>query len=677
MQCNRYFILVAICLSMTPLLAQDRGKPPKTPQPAILKAYVPTQTARVEGELATLIQKRAETPAAALAYHEMRIDLRIVQRWLLAQLLTAEPYSDLQTVVWLRHRDLDSLIATVDSWATTQSGGPTKVQSEAMSKLNKATYDLKPVDSIASLDDVLSKLRAPLLISLGDVAGKAQDMRPAVVKKPRQSDKPDPEPTEPPTIDQLSSQITRLAISIPLRQQLLSAVAATRSADKNEQDQMLTMLRSAVELASALESNVGVDATARSTIESQLGEAVSLFSDPRLRDTAQERLKGLSQYRQLAGRVSSLALSAEYMRALGPAFEYARSQPDQSAKILGAIETFAQLEQQLHALKPVVASDATGRAAEAQYRHLLNLRAGFIEDAGKLKPNGAFSSTPDDLTKRVTELRQTKEMLEVLQRLPQTQATLVQLKPRPTGALERRITQALVKLSDNDSASRSFLTGLDSLATAYSNANKSLSERVDDAVVQKYAGVSWDKFESHIRQSATDSASAAASSGAVDTRAATSIQQTLAVVDRLRTLATLDARLTIDAPINRWADCSLGQQKLTMLLDQYRSDFSQVVSDTLAGRADADTAAGLKGRYRGLFRTLEQVASVADACTALPAGVMGQVASLTTPSDKAPFARVRFLSFMTDLLDLTRASAEADLSSTESLEDKMLEGLGK
>jgi hypothetical protein len=673
---NRLLILVAICLSVTHLHAQDRGRRSETPQPAILKAYVPTQTARIEGELATLIQKRAETPAAAMAYHEMRIDLRIVQRWLVSQLLAAEPYSDLQAVLWLRHRDLDGLISTVDSWATTQTANPSRIQSEAMGKLSKATYDLKPVDSVAGLDGFFTALRSPLLIALGDATGKAQDMRPALPKRADQPDKPEAEPTEPPTLDQLSNQITRLAISIPLRQQLLSAVAATRAAEKKEQEEMLSMLRSAVELSSALQSNVGVDAASRSTIETQLGEAVSLFSDPRLRDSAQERLKGLSQYRQLAGRVSSLALSPEFVLALAPAFEYARSQPDQSGKVLGAIETFAQFEQQLPAIKPAAASDAVGRAAEAQFKQLLNLRAGFMEDAGKLKVNSAFASTPDDLSRRIDQMKQSMELLEVLKRLPQTQATLVQLKPRPTGALERRITQSLVKL-DSDSASRNYLVGLDALATAYSNASQALAERVDEAVVQKYAGTTWEKFESHIKQSATDSASAAAVSGAVDSRATASIQQTLAVVERLRTLATLDARLTIDAPINRWADCSLGQEKLTSLLDQYRSDFAQVVTDTLAGKGDAESAAGLRGRYRGLFRTLEQIASVADACVQLPSGAMGQVGSLTTPSDKAPFGRVRFLSYMTDLLDLTRSSAEADLSSVETLETRMLEGLGR
>ena len=680
-------VSIGVVLFATLALAQPRPggggggapRPPQPPQqPAVLKSYVETHSTRLEVELATFIQKRAETAQADASYLEMQIDLRILQRWLIRQIIEPDPYSDAQAVMWLRHRDLNDLIATVDAWSTAQRGVlPTRQQQEAMAAIRKVTFDMKPAEQVAALDALLGSLRSPLLAAIADKTAKAPEMRPVIKKVAAPADPAShTEPAEPPTVDQLSTRITQLTITIPLRQQLLSAVAATKSAEGEEKQLMLEMLRAAVDLAGALQSNLGVDASTRPQIEANLGEAVSLYSDSRLREAGEKRLKALAQYRQLAGRVSSLALPPEIVRALAPAFAYARENPNESAKVLGAIDAFAQIESQLPTIRPPAGIELLGRQIEAQFKQLLNQRAGFMEDAEKLKGTGMFVTSPDDLVKRIDAMKQPIAMIDVLKRQPQTMATLLELKPRPTGSLERRTTQSLVKMVD-DEAAQSFVQNLDLLATTWTSAQKSLANKMDEAMVTKYAGSTWGAFETRVRGVVTDAVNGAAATGTIDAAKLESLQRLLGMIERLRTLAALDAKLTVDAAVNRWADCSLDNDKLAKLLDSYRNDFAAIVNATLQGGGDEKEAVRLAKRYQGLLNTLDRVAESADQCQQLPSGPVGQIARFATPSDKAPFGHVRYLSFATDLIELTRMSADADVETINKMQDQMLDRLNK
>ncbi len=657
---------------------RDGQRQPPSPPP-ILKGYVETQSSRLETELATLIQKRAETSKADAAYLEMQIDLRILQRWLMKQTLDVDPYSDAQAVMWLRHKDLNALIETVDAWSTSKRGvAPTREQGDAMLAINKLTFGMKSLDDVAAFDQLLGTLRGPLLAVLADKDAKAPEMRPSLIKPaPAVANAGTPAVTaEPPSIDQLATRVTQLAISVPLRQQLLSAVAAARVAEGEEKSLMTDMLRTAVELAGALQSNLGVDATSRPLVEAQLGEAVSLYSDSRLREAAEQRLKTMSQYRQLAGRVSSLSLPPDTVRALAPAFAYARENPNESAKILGAIDAFSQIESQLQALRPTSTTDLPGRQAEAQFKVLLNHRAGFMEDAERLKSTGMFTSSPDDLVKRVDDMKKTIAMIEVLKRHAQTMATLLELKPRPTGALEKRVTQSLVKMAD-DEAAQTFILNLDLLARTWSDAQKSLAKKVDEAIVTKYTGATWGAFETRVRGVVADNANTAAATGAIDAAKLQSLQRLLSMIERLRTLAVLDARLSVDAAVNRWADCALDNEKLAKLLDSYRNDFAAIVTATLQGGGDENEANRLTRRYQGLLNTLDRIAEASERCQQLPTGPLGQVARFTTPSDKTPFAEVRYLSFATDLIELIRMSADATVEEINKQQDQMLQRLNR
>jgi hypothetical protein len=364
------------------------------------------------------------------------------------------------------------------------------------------------------------------------------------------------------------------------------------------------------------------------------------------------------------------------VRALSPAFAYARANPDEAAAVLGAIETFAGIEQRLAALKPEESNELISRTAQAQFKQLLDLRVGFLEDAEKLGGGGMFISSPKDLTDRIAAMNNAASMLDILKRHPQTMATLVALKPRPTGGLERRATQALVKVASDEEA-RQFISNLDKLATVWTDAQQALTTPIASDVMQKYAGTSWEAFQTRIRDTVTEAANAGASTGTLDAAKIDSVGRLLGLVERIRSLGELDARLTIDAAVNRWADCAMDNEKLTKLLDSYRNDFAQIVADTLAGAGGDREAQRLARRYQGLLTTLDLISRAAEPCQQLPAGPMGQVARLTTPSDKAPYAHVRYLSYLTDLIELTSMSAEADVETINKLQDQMLDHLNK
>lgn len=662
---------------------QPPRKPPAAQQPEVLKSYVADRLAGVERELADLIQERVGTASQDLPYLELRIDLRILQRWLTRQLLSPEPYSDAQAVIWLRHRDLSDVIATVDGWAKTQSGVATKrTQTEAMTAIRKATYDLKDAADTGAIDALLVPLRTPLLAALGDATGKAPDMRPEI-RKPvttAPTDHDDPAPAEPPSLDQLATRVSQLTVSMALRQQLIACIAAARVADEDERGKLLGMLRNAVELAQAIQSNLGVDATSRATIETSLSEAVALFSDPRLRDAGQARLDNLQQYRALAGRVTSLALAPEVMRAIAPAFAYARENPDAATKILGAIEAFAALEAEIAQHKPAAATDLVGRQIEANYRAVLNERAGFLEEAGKLKGSGMFVSNPDDLQKRIASMRTALDTVRTLKQLSATQQILLELKPRPTGALEKRMTQAVAKLADPDAAQResgrAYLHQLDELATHW-DALQKLLVGADEPAAQKYAGLAWSALQTRARTLATDAVNIAASTGSADTAKIDAIKRLAPLVEQIRMLGQLEQRLATTDSLNRWADCTLNQERISRLLDTYRADFAAIVASTLKGDPDARETQQLRQRYRGLLTTLETLALAAEGSAQLPEGPRGQIARLTTPSHNSPHARIRYLSLMTDLIELTRMSALTDADAISKLEGQMLQRLNR
>ncbi|HEY0010173.1 MAG TPA: hypothetical protein VGB55_15720 [Tepidisphaeraceae bacterium] len=667
---KRAVITLAVLATFSGLATAQEKRREKPAQPVLLKNYVAERIARLERETAELIRTRADATADS-AYRELRIDLRILQRWLTQELLTPAPYSDAQAVVWLRHKDLAEVTSIVDKRFATGAAPPTKAQTDALGIVRKATFDLRPIETTAALDAALAPLGSALLGVLGE-PGKLVVMRPAV-----QAAQGGASGGEAASADQLAGRVTQLSVSPALRQQLIAAAAAARTSTGEEAQAQTQMLRAAVELASAMQSNVGVDPAARAEMEAQIGEAIALYSEPRLREAGQQRLDAMSGYRKLAGDVASLSLVPETLRAVQPVINYARANPQESGKVMKALNQFAELEKEAAAFRPSGAGDAISRQGDAQAKLFFNHRATFLETCGRLQGGGAFAAGPEELAEPIEAMKQTAERVQILRRLQKSQTALLELKPRPTGGLEKRINQSLARYADPDPAvqksAHDFIRDLDRLAAGWSSARASLAKPVAPETVQKYTGQAWPAIETQLRALAADSATAAASGGELEQAKLATLTAAAAMLEQLRTLADFESKLALSPALSRWADCDMNQEKLDKLLDSFRGEFNQTAQATLQGTPTG----GAIARYRGLLTALQQLGAYADACAKLPEGTVGSVSRLATPSDDAPFATERYLSFMTDVLEIHRISAEADMDTMGKVEKQMLERLNR
>ncbi len=692
---HRRRCLALALLVAAPSLAQSQDRPNRPPadraqHPAVLKVYVADQVKKVEQELADLIQRRSATRATDLPYLDLQIDLRIVSRWLAQEVLVADPMSDAQAVAWLRLRDMQTMIATIDAWAPQQSGRtPAKPQADALKAINKATYNLPQQADSGVIDGVLQPLRAPLLIALGDAKGEAPDMRPpnpapgATTQPKKDPTDPAPPVTAPLTLDQINGRVTQLPLSPALRQQLLAAVAAARSAQGNESTTMTEMLRRSMDTVLSMQADISVDPTGRAEMEQKLGQAVSLYTDPRLRDAADKTFDELIRYREGATKMAAIGLPRDKMQSLAPVFAYARAHPQDQTKLLEAVTRFATLEKEVGEMKTPASAVLGSRQVDAQLKAYTAAREAFLSECENLANagGGAFTSDSSAVPGRAADMERVASFLRVLMRLAQTQERLLTLKPRPTGSFEKRILQTLAKLNDNDATVRAsaqtLLQQVDEIASAWTDAQEATANPIEPEAFKALAGKAWPEIEVKLKTTATELTSAIATGGAPDAARLNTLRQSKALLADVRKIVDLRVQLVGATALARWADCNLTPAKIDALLELHRSDYGPLIAAALDGNGDEKALKQQQMRYRGLLTTLHRAADRAAGCEALPADARGLVGRLTTPSEKTPHQSIRFVSFVSDLIEFARASPEVDQVEITQLQDQMLMTLNR
>lgn len=699
-QRRRYALIAAALLAVPSLaLSQNRqnnnpNRPPAPPQaqhPAILKKYVAEHTSKTEQELADLIQRRSATRASDMPYLDLQIDLRILSRWLGTAALSADPMSDTQAVAWLRLRDMQTVCATVDAWTVKQVGtAPAKPQADAMKAITQATYKLPPdVGSSGAIDSVLTPLRAPLLIALGDAKGNAPDMRPPN-PSPTTGPSTQPKKDEPPapaaaplTLDQINGRVTQLQLSPPLRQQLLAAVAAAKQAQGEEATTLTEMLRRSMDTVLSMQSDISVDPAARADMEQKLGQAVSLFTDPRLRDVADKTFDELSRYRESAAKMSAVGLPRDKMQSLAPVFAYARAHPQDQQKLFDAVTKFATLEKEIGEIKPPAMTVLGARQLDAQMKLYATAREAFLAECEGLANagGGAFAADASGIPTRADDLDKVASFIKLLARLPQTQERLLTLKPRPTGAFEKRLVQTLVKLSDNDPTQKAnaqtLLLQVDEIASAWADAQEATANPIEPEAFKALAGRGWPEIEVKLKTTAIELTTSIAAGNAPDTTKLNMLRQAKSLLSDVRKIVDLRAKLASATALARWADCNLTQEKIDALLELHRADYGPVLAASLEGDSDEKALRQQQQRYRGLLSTLNRAADRAAGCESLPADARGLIGRLTTHSEKAPHASIRFLSFASDLIDFARAAPETDPNEINELQNQMLATLNR
>lgn len=692
--CHRSILLAAVLLAAPTLGgAQNRPNNPNRaaqPQhPAVLKRYIADHIAQTERELAEFIQRRLVTLPSDLPYLDFQIDLRILSRWLAQSVLSADPMSDTQAVAWLRLRDMQTMCATVDGWAPQQAGRAlAKAQADAFKTVNKATYNLPDsIDSVATIDGVLVPLRAPLLIALGDTQGEAPDMRPAN-PQPGAATQPQKEASATPvaaplSLDQIAGRITQLSLTPALRQQLLAAAAIAKQAQGEEANQLTEMLRRAMDTVLSMQSDISVDPASRADMEQRLGQAVSLYTDPRLRSAAEKTFDDLARYREGAARMNAIGLPRDRMQSLAPVFAWARAHPEDQQKLLDAVTTFATLEKEIGRITVPAPNVLGARQLDAQLKAYATARDAFLAECESLSSagGGMFGSDPGGVAKRADDLERMASFIRLLARLPQTQERLLTLKPRPTGAFEKRLIQTLVKLDDRDANQRAnaqtLLQQTDEIASAWADAQEATANPIDPEAFKALAGRGWPEIEVKLKATATELTQSIATGNVPDANKLALLRRAKVLLADVRNIVDLRARLASATALPRWADCNLTPAKIDSLLEMHRIDYGPVLAASLEGDAGEKELRQQQQRYRGLLAALTRAADRAEGCEALPADARGLIGRLTTPSDRTPYASIRFVSFVSDLIEFGRAASDTDPAEINQMQNQMLTVLNR
>lgn len=646
------------------------------PPPQVKAATVPTtnpvkllladELTQLDRDIASRMLRRADYPPARRGRLELEIDLRILQRSLVAAAADAKFESNEQAIAWIRARQFRDAVRAFEEAKSQDSASPTPSQQEAIGQLHKLSF----APAAGASDDFCKS--AALAVAN---AVNPTPVPPAALPLMRPKPLANADATtkdHAPSVGELTDEVHRLAaISGTLRQQLLN-LATLAGAEKDDRT-LATLLGQAVTLARGLQSNTAVGAEARLAIETQLAEGIVLFTDPRTRDAGKARIENLGQYRQTLSRIGKLNLSREQTDQLAPAFTWAQSNPDAGGRVLAAIEQYFDACAKWDALPAnVVALPAPVRRAYDDLRaQFTRLRGTFLQEASRIgTPLGSAIS----LDAQAEDARRLLAVADDLLSTPASLDTLNALKLRPAGALEKRVALAAASAAAPTFAAtrtdaQKLLDAVHNLATLTRDLAARPLTDIPSPVVKDWAGGRLDSFDHRWHTLAADLATSLAA-GATDLDAPkfARLQTALKLIDSLRTAAQLEAALAKVASLSRWADWSLNPAALHAVLAPYREATGGAVFGFASDTAEPiERWQHLSSRYQPLISLILRDAAYAEQCQSLPIGLVADTARLATPFEDAPFATERFASYAVTVwaqFDKAGSDDQADRLST-------------
>jgi len=644
------------------------------------RALIAERLAILEKELAGLMVKRPDTPAGEFARRELTIDMKILARWVLAGGLTPKASDDAMASAWLRSMQVADAAVALDGALDRQVGQTwTKPQADALNALHQLTFDLPEVASPREADEVCRKLAAHIAgMSNTQVDLKTlPHMRPRPIRSGPVRAGGGPRAGEAWTPQQYLDEARRLNVTVALRQQIIDLAKVTTSTagaggkDK-EAAALLGTLDRVTDLARGLQANTAVTSDVRQQMEAQLTEGLALYLDQRTRAAGLARVDALQQYGQTVARIQAMNLSASQMQQLGPVFAWAQQNPEGGARAIAAVEKFAHARAKVDARpKPSPAAAAYGKALQDLEAQFDRAGAAFLAAAAEMgKPTGLTG--PGELEKAAEEVHRVADLLVKVDGLPKVVETIVAFKPRPFGALERRVA-----LSVNTAASLlggagkldavRFLDDLARLAGLVTELDAIKTSAIPPEVDRVYAGGKLAQLDAKWRALVSEAASAAvAAPGAeIDKARVARLQAALKLLTSLREAVTAELALQNYGGFARWVDWKATPQELRELVTPYALVLTTAVGEFVADTAGASQWAKDEKRYRPMVVLVERVAPYRDQISQLPAGLTGQVAALATPMDGAPFATERYVSIA--LAVRARAAQSMDPVAAEEI----------
>lgn len=633
----------------------------------------------LEREIGELVQQRASTAPAQLPALNLRIDLRLITQWTFERAAAAEPWSDAQLALFLRARALEEAI----SWADRLARSPTPPATSSMAELHHATFSMRPPTSLAEADEQARRV-ATALVSVLDPPLAGVNLLPWRPTTPVWTIRSGAaaatgSPPVPTDVDSLAARVRALDLSVDLQRQLELVVSATRSASGRDAEALRSALATMVRLAEGLAGEIGVSAAGRSELERDLARTAALYSDPRLRERAAERLRTLEPYARLLDRVQRLGLTPAQLAAYRPAIEHARTASD-GPQLLGAIEAFLRLSAEaaakypnapdlpepLAGLSPLMPLGLRGHA-ESMVRRTLEARSAFDVAAATV--------APADMLAAVESLRHAMTLLDLLPRVPGAVDALAGVRTRPPFVLDRRLAQNLAAAcgAGTDAAARQFVADFVALGQA---ARLRWATDVPDDVLTRFAAPRA-TVEAKVAAVVAEQLQQLASGAAADRG---KLERIAALSDLAAGL--LDASELVDLsrrPAPTWADLQVREGTMQQLVHPLAAELRMCV----AGFMDGDAAAF--GRHRdalGRIRLLrDHLAALHAARVPAPPRAAGNpreeaelrlIQTLLTPMDVPGFGVERYLS-----LSATLAPRDEGAAFPQPLLEGLLERLAR
>jgi hypothetical protein len=680
-----------LTLPAQPGFAQDEPDPveapapPELPDPAVI---TDRWIADLEAQLADLLRAARSTPAQQRPLHDLRTDLRIIQRHLLQGTQGSSLDEPATRVALLRARDLQALISAADAATPDQVTGSV----EAMRRIHQRTFSLPE----GHPDALLAGLGRLTLQALGHpTPASLPGMRPA----PAQVREPDlPGGTESPsaTPAELAAAVRSMPLAPDLRGELLALARQVEQAtgDRSRQESLEVLAR-AVALADAIARGTGVSPEDRRQVQAQLLTALALFGDERLRDLGRQRMADLEAFTRVVAGTRDLpggGASDDFARLL----VWARSDPQRAARTVQLVRNyFQEVERFGTAPDPdrvrVSAGSKWARAVE-------RLRGGFERRQGQIltaarqwdQPGALLAISFDELRAWVDDLRRINRLLPVLATASTTTAELeAALRITPTGGLERSATQASIVVDDpmptpQRNAGDDTLLGIAMIAAELERASdlRDRLSRIPAEVDRDYAGGAAVTLPQRhlevVRTIGLELASQEERPEAWFERRRDQLRANARIANELLDAARLDAAIATAGTVTGWADWSVDDAQLRAMYEPYRQALTRAAQAVGTPRVISAWQAVVDERERMAPMTalIARVAVAADAIAELAPDdqILVTAARLETPSNGRPFAEQRLVSAATDAWVAVRNDPAADREAMDALLSELREG---
>lgn len=634
-------------------------------------SYKQQRVDALDDEVATLLQRRGEAGLDP-AMLELQIDLRLLARGVVAGGLGDKLELKPEVVAaYHRHRQLVD-VATV--LAVTVKTVPATAQ-PALKRVHDLTY--RPIDATSVANtDALAR----------DVAGALATLVPGVPQAPMRPARIAPA-TGPGAggnaVTDLVAAAHRANVTPGLRRQLVAlADAASGATDPAEARALTVGLNDAVDLANGLATNTAVDLPARRQVEQDLAEGLALFTDVRTRDVGRARLKAFAPYRQTLVRVGKLKENPDALK-LGKLFVWASGHGEDGAKALAAVEAYNEVVAAFEARKtPTGLPPNVKRAADGVLRQFASARATFMEDAIGIGAGGIMAASPKQLDEDVAEMKKSLERLGLVERSPSAVDTLLAYKPRPVGAIEKKVIAALISVSGEATAKMpeedavAFLSSVDALASASKRvAAGDLPTTAADAGA--WAGQGPAALSKALTTTFGSAVNALATpAGTVDAGVTEKLAMAGEVCDLLREAGEIDKSLASLATLARWSDWGVTATQVEAIVKPYKD----AAAVTVDGLIDDSPGAGeqwprVTRKYGPVVAYLREMAAYVPPCSTLPDGPTAAIARLATPLDERSFTDVRATGALLGIW--ATAEATADMTTADEAAGALGRVLGR